>query len=254
MLLVAIRMGRPAYLLSFDDADRFSQFHAFIFLLEFANSQGLTFARGNLYESTGLYGESTVRILDRKSAQVVKSVPIDNRVFGEGIAYWKDKLVQITWKSQRGFIYNITNLEQIKRFKFTTTNNQGWGITWDRCKDELIVTDGSQYIHFWDPETMTEKRKLPVTRLNGSPAVKMNEIEYWRGRILANVWYEDVLLVINPENGKVEKEYDFSTLWPYKQRNKGSDCFNGISVSNKADVLYVTGKKWDRMFAIALLP
>lgn len=170
------------------------------------------------------------------------------------MTYCKDKLIQITWKSQRGFVYNISNLEQIDKFKFSTTMNEGWGITWDRCNDELIVTDGSQYIHFWDPETLVEKRKLPVTRMDGSPAVNMNEVEYWRGRILANVWYEDVLLVINPTNGVVEKEYDFSSLFPYDARNKGADCFNGISVSNDSSVLYVTGKKWNRMFAIELLP
>lgn len=185
---------------------------------------------------------------------MVKSVPIDKSLFGEGLAYCKDTLVQITWKSQRGFVYNVTNLELLDEFKFTTTNNEGWGITWDRCKDEIIVTDGSANLHFWDPETMKEKRKLPVVRMNGVPATKLNEIEYWRGRILANVWYEDVLLVINPENGEVEKEYDFASLWPENERIHGADCFNGISVSNKAGVLYVTGKKWDRIYAIELLP
>mmetsp|Transcript_19499 Transcript_19499/g.31365 ORF Transcript_19499/g.31365 Transcript_19499/m.31365 type:complete len:237 (-) Transcript_19499:98-808(-) len=217
--------------------------------------QGLTYARGQLFESTGLYGQSTVRILDPNTVEVLKQVPMNKILFGEGMAYFKDTLVQITWKSQQGFVYNMTTLEVIDQFKFSTTKNQGWGITWDRCKDELIVTDGSKYLHFWDPSTMAEKRKIPVTRLSGEPAVEMNEIEFWRGRVLANVWFEDVLLVIDPETGTVEKEYDFATLWPKEDRAKhGADVFNGISVSEDPNVLYVTGKQWDRMFQIELLP
>jgi len=145
--------------------------------------------------------------LDRDSAHVTKKVPIENRLFAEGLAYYKDTLVQITWKSHRGFIYNITNLEEIDNFTFSTTLNEGWGITWDRCKDELIVTDGSENLHFWDPNTMNETRRVSVRRMDGSKALEMNEIEFWRGRVLANIWFEDVILVINPETGIVEKEY-----------------------------------------------
>jgi glutaminyl-peptide cyclotransferase len=145
--------------------------------------------------------------LDPDTVDVLKTVPIDKSLFGEGMTYFKDTLVQITWKSQQGFIYNMTTLEAIDHFHFSSTNNEGWGITWDRCKDELIVTDGSHYLHFWDPTTMTQKRKIPVFRLNGKKALELNEIEFWRGRVLANVWYEDVLLVIHPETGKIEKEY-----------------------------------------------
>lgn len=132
---------------------------------------------------------------------------MENKYFAEGMTYYKDTLVQITWKQQKGFIYNMTTLETIDEYSFTSTRNEGWGITWDRCKDELIVTDGSEFLHFWDPTTMAEKRKIPVTRQDGKEALEMNEIEFWRGRLLANVWYEDVLLVINPETGIVEKEY-----------------------------------------------
>jgi glutaminyl-peptide cyclotransferase len=179
----------------------------FILLIIFKIRQGLTYARGQLFESTGLYGKSTVRILDPDTVDVLKTVPMVDSLFGEGMTYYKDTLVQITWKSKKGFIYNMTTLETINQFQFSSTNNEGWGITWDRCKDELIVTDGSQYLHFWDPTTMSEKRKIPVFRHDGTKALELNEIEFWRGRVLANVWYEDVLLVIDPETGKVEKEY-----------------------------------------------
>ncbi|KAL3910298.1 MAG: hypothetical protein SGILL_007747 [Bacillariaceae sp.] len=106
----------------------------------------------------------------------------------------------------------MTTLETIDRFHFSSTKKQGWGITWNnKCtgdgEDELIMTDGSHYLHIWDPAAMAQKRKIPVIRLNGKKALELNEIEFWRGRVLANVWYEDVLLVIHPETGQVEKEY-----------------------------------------------
>jgi len=218
-------------------------------------TQGLTYARGKLFESAGLYGKSSVRILDRDSSQVERKVSMGPKLFAEGITYYKDTLVQITWKSRRGFIYNVTNLEEIDRFNFMTTVNEGWGITWDRCNDELIVTDGSPNLHFWDPRTMTEIRRVKVTRMDGTDAKEMNEIEYWRGRVLANIWYEDVVLVINPETGVVEKEYDFSQLWPKSDRRKhGADVLNGISISEYPNILYFTGKRWNRMYELRLLP
>ena len=174
----------------------------------------MTYARGQLYESTGLYGQSTVRILDPYTIDVIKQVKMDTSFFGEGMTYYKDTLVQITWKKHKGFVYNMTTLDIIDEFKFSSTKNEGWGITWDRCKDELIVTDGSPNLHFWEPNTMSEKRKVPVSRMNGQPANELNEIEFWRGRVLANVWFEDVLLVIDPETGNVEKEYGTYIIVP----------------------------------------
>ena len=109
---------------------------------------------------------------------------MEGKYFGEGMTVWHDKLVQITWKSHKGFIYDRQTLEMLQDFKFTTTNNEGWGITYDWCKDEFIVTDGSPYLHFWDTATLKETRKIKAHRLSGDPATNLNEIEYWRGRIL----------------------------------------------------------------------
>ena len=172
-----------------------------------ASSQGLTFANDQLYESTGLYGESTVRILDPKTANVIKTVSMENEVFGEGMTYLNGTLIQITWKKRKGYIYNAEDLELLHTFTFSTTRNEGWGITWDDCRRELIVTDGSEWLHFWNPKTLQQKRRVQVQRQSGKPARSLNEIEFWRGRVLANVWHEDVLLVINPSTGVVEKEY-----------------------------------------------
>lgn len=157
-------------------------------------SQGLTFANGVLYESTGLFKQSKVRILDPNSSEgdVLKSVDINPKLFGEGMTVWHDKLVQITWKSRRGFIYDIETLEMVQEFKFETTLSEGWGITFDWCKDEFIVTDGSPYLHFWDPTTLKETRKVKAHRMDGEPAKSLNEIEFWRGRILVRIaesWY-----------------------------------------------------------------
>jgi glutamine cyclotransferase len=176
--------------------------------LSFQNySQGLTYANGHLYESTGLYGKSTVRILDPDTAKVIKKVSMESALFGEGMAYINDELIQITWKSRQGFVYDPDTLEVKKNYTYQTTLNEGWGITFDECRNEIIVTDGSQKLHFWDPKTFRQKRKIDVKRMSGEPAKELNEIEFWRGRILANVWYEDVILVINPVTGVVEKEY-----------------------------------------------
>ena len=107
-----------------------------------------------------------------------------------------------------GYVYDINNLTQpIKEFTFSTTRNEGWGLTYDKANDQLIVSDGSKYLHFWDPHKFTETHKVAVKRLDGKDARNINELEWWRHRVLANVWFEDTILVINPETGIVEKEY-----------------------------------------------
>jgi len=138
---------------------------------------------------------------------ILKEKEMESQVFGEGITYADGLLYQLTWLSHRGFIYNATTLDVVKEFKFHSTKNEGWGITWDPCRKELVMTDGSQNLHFWDRKTLTKTKVVPVTRMKGYAASQLNEIEWYRGRILANVWFEDVLLVINPETGTVEKEY-----------------------------------------------
>jgi glutamine cyclotransferase len=167
------------------------------------------------------------------------------------------KLVQITWKETTAFVWNASDLTipPVEYSYKTTGNNEGWGITYWEEKHELVVSDGSENLIFWDPNTLETLRTLAVTRQNGHRALNMNELEFWRGRVLANVWYEDVLLVIHPETGVVEKEYDFSNLWPKSEReNHGADVLNGISITDDPDILLVTGKLWNRMYRIKFLP
>lgn len=182
---------------------------------------------------------------------------MEKKYFAEGMQVYgepgNEKLIQLTWKQRNGFIYDARSLERIDTFTFSTTNNEGWGICYDKDNHEFIVSDGSAYLHFWDADSLEEKRRLLVTRQSGMNAEDINELEFVKGRVLANVWYSDVLLVINPITGECEKEYDMSSLWSQMDRNaKGADVLNGISVSKEEGVLYITGKKWDRMFLVKL--
>jgi len=221
-------------------------------------TQGLTYGNGKLFESTGLYGRSKVRQLDPETGAVIKSVDMDGIYFGEGMTYYGDnRLIQITWKKQKGFIYDADTLDVVSEFDFTTTKNEGWGITYDEYDRTFIVSDGSSYLHFWDedaPGIDKEGRpKVQVMRQNGKPANELNELEFVDGKVIANVWYEDTLLVIDPKTGVCEKEYDFKSLWPKaERRHAGGDVLNGVSVSPEKGILYVTGKLWDKIYKIKL--
>mmetsp|Transcript_171 Transcript_171/g.219 ORF Transcript_171/g.219 Transcript_171/m.219 type:complete len:373 (-) Transcript_171:421-1539(-) len=217
--------------------------------------EGLCFGEGRLFESVGLNGQSDLRELDPATGEILQKQPISSKYFGEGLAYVKGQLIQLTWKSKKGFIYDVKDLSaDPMEFDFSTTRNEGWGLTYDPANDELIESDGSSYLHFWDPTTMKEKRKVFVTRMDGTPAMQINELEFWRGRVIANLWFKDIIIVINPETGVVEKEYDLTQLWAKAVRkDEGADVLNGISISDDPEVLYITGKKWDRMFKLKLL-
>ena len=220
-------------------------------------TQGLTYGNGLLYESVGLYGQSKVRQLDPVTGDVLKSIDMDPSLFAEGMTYYDDdRLIQITWKARKGFIYRASTLELLSVFEFETNTNEGWGITFDPCTRALIVSDGSEYLHFWDPENpgVDAKRRVKVKRQDPTmKADQLNELEFVNGKVIANVWYEDILLVINPETGECEDEYDLSRLWPKKERKgAGADVLNGVSVSGEDGILYVTGKLWKKLFRLQL--
>lgn len=214
--------------------------------------QGLTFSNGVLFESTGQYGHSKVRKLDSTTGDVLASVDLDGQYFGEGMALTDDNtLVQITWKEQQGFVYNATTLERTGEFTYSTNTNEGWGITYIPQSKQLVVSDGSDMLHFWD-NNFQEIKRIPIRRKDGSSVAFINELEYHHGWILANIWYSDIIIKIHPETGLVEHEYDFSTLWPQQERTGGEDVLNGISISDKDDELFVTGKLWPKIYRIRL--
>jgi len=220
-----------------------------------AFTQGLSFDGKNLFEGTGLYHKSELRRVDPDSGEVLQSIPLERQYFGEGITFYTDddgkrKLIQLTWKKRRGWIYHADTFEMVKEFDYVTKTGEGWGITYDEKNKEFIVSDGSHYLMFWDRDTLEEKRRVEVMH-DGNQISRLNELEFYKGHVLSNVWYQDVLVKIDPKDGKVVRVYDFKNLFP--ARNRGADCFNGISITENEDELWVTGKQWSKMFRIKLL-
>lgn len=171
-------------------------------------TEGLVYVDGLLYESVGLVGESALLVLNATTGDTLERHDLQRKYFAEGLAHVDGKLIQLSYQLSTGFIHDIKDLAaKPKTFEFHTYTGEGWGLTYDPVKHELIVSDGSEYLLFWDPDTFKEKRRVAVKRLSGETANNINELEYWRGRVIANVWYKDFLLVIHPETGQVEKEY-----------------------------------------------
>jgi len=233
-----------------------------------AFTQGLTYYNGYLYEGTGLHGKSKIRKLDPLNPSIILSSSrrLPKKYFGEGITYFQDKdgndrILQLTWKEKKMFIFDANTLEMVQELTQTnTTTGEGWGITYDGRKKEFIVSDGSNFLHFWDRDTFKEKRKVSVTIENDRGKITtisyLNELEFLqrsKSTILANVWYQDILLEIDPHSGKVERVYNFDTL--FQNRNERADSFNGVSISGDEDesIVYVSGKQWSHLFKVKLL-
>jgi glutamine cyclotransferase len=173
-----------------------------------AFTEGLAFARGELYESTGINGQSSIRKLDPDTGDVLESIPLEDKYFGEGLSLVHGKAIQLTWQSRVGFIYDVSDLsKEPQNFTFTSTRNEGWGLAYSPYFNELAMSDGSDYIHFWNARNMSETRRIKVKRQNGADSRQINELEFFHGRLLANIWYEDVIISINPITGEVDKEY-----------------------------------------------
>mmetsp|Transcript_61229 Transcript_61229/g.73646 ORF Transcript_61229/g.73646 Transcript_61229/m.73646 type:complete len:405 (-) Transcript_61229:232-1446(-) len=219
-------------------------------------TQGLTYANGVLYESTGLYKESKVRRHDMSTGEILNGINIPKEYFGEGLAYYpkNNTLIQLTWKKRSVFIYDADSLQQLNKIQFQTGRNEGWGITYYPIMDVFIVSDGSNNLYFWDVVLMQEISRVSVTWQDGSPRDYLNELEYdpATGLILSNVWYEDYIVAIDPTSGVIQKKLDLEFVWLKKDRPKGADVLNGISVTNEPGVFLITGKKWPKMYFVKL--
>ncbi len=210
--------------------------------------QGLAFADGHLYEGTGMYGRSSLRQVDLKTGNVLKSVALSRNLFGEGIAVWGDRIVQLTWKSRIGFVYDRKTFKVLGRF---TYSGEGWGITHDGKR--LIVSDGSSTLRFLDPQTFQVVRRLQV-HSRETPVKNLNELEYVGGEIFANVWGKDRIARIDPETGKVVGWIDLSGLRPKTNRFASDELvLNGIAYDEKDRRLFVTGKNWPKLYEIRLV-
>jgi glutaminyl-peptide cyclotransferase len=213
-----------------------------------AFTEGLLFANGYLYESTGLYGRSSLRRVDLQTGGVMREVELPNQLFGEGLALFDGKLYQLTWKNHIGFIYDLKTFQVQRQFAYPF---EGWGLTTDGSS--LIASDGSDQIRFIDPATLTVQRSIAV-RENGNAVTNVNELEYVKGQIYANVWQTDRVLRIDPATGQVLHDYNLSGLLTAEDRTMPTDVLNGIAYDPDGDHLYVTGKLWPKLFEIKLYP
>jgi len=213
-----------------------------------AFTQGLLFNEGILYESTGLNGSSSIRRVDLESGKVLALVPLPETFFGEGIAIVDQKLYQLTWQEQTGFIYDKETFDLQQQFSYPT---QGWGITFDG--KQLIMSDGTPRLYFWDPATIAQIGAIDVYDERG-PVAALNELEYINGEIFANIWQTDQIARIDPTTGIVTGWIDLTGLLPPEDRTPTTDVLNGIAYLPEGNRLFVTGKRWPKLFEIRLLP
>lgn len=214
-----------------------------------AFTQGLAFDdQGILYESTGLNDQSSVRRVDLTSGQVLQHYQLPAEFFGEGLTLRGDEIIQLTWLSHVGFVYDQTNFQLLKTFTYST---EGWGLTNDG--QSLVMSDGTATLHFLDPASLQEVRQVTVHDRTG-PVLLLNELEYVRGEIFANIWQTDRIARIDPRSGQVLAWIDLSGLLNQLDRAQPIDVLNGIAYDPQHDRLLVTGKLWPQIFEIVLIP
>jgi len=212
-----------------------------------AFTQGLVIAGGELYEGTGRYGQSSLRRVDLETGRVLEQVALPDHWFGEGITDWQGELIQLTWRAGVGLRYDRRSLEPRERFRI---RGEGWGLTQDGR--HWIMSDGSAELRFLDPTDGRELRRLPVMQ-GDKPIQRLNELEYVRNEVWANLWYQDVLVRIDPSDGRVLGYIDLSDLWPADQPRRSEQVLNGIAFDADNGRLFVTGKCWPWLYQIELV-
>jgi glutamine cyclotransferase len=213
-----------------------------------AYTQGLVYRDGRLYEGTGLNGLSSLREVELETGAVLRRHDLERQFFGEGIALFKGRIYQLTWRSHVGFIYDAATFQQVGRFDYPT---EGWGLTDDGTS--LIMSDGSSTLRFLDPATLAVQRSIRVTD-HGREISQLNELEFIKGEIYANVYMENDIARIDPATGKVTGWINLTGLLPPEERTGVEDVLNGIAYDAARDRLLVTGKRWPRLFHIRLVP
>ena len=212
-----------------------------------AFTQGLIYLDGHLYESTGLNGRSTLREVDLESGRVLKEISLPQQYFAEGLTNWGSTLIQLTWKKNVAFVYDRATFRLLKTFHYPW---EGWGLTQDG--KHLIMSDGSETIHFLDPDTFKQERKIRVTD-RGKPVQNLNELEYIHGEIYANVWMSNRIARISPSTGKLLGWIDLSGILPSVEVTGEGAVLNGIAYDAAHNRLFVTGKDWPRLFEIQVV-
>jgi len=212
-----------------------------------AFTQGLVYADGVLYESTGLNGRSSLRRVALETGEVLQRRDLAPEYFGEGLALFNDRLIQLTWQNNIGFVYDANSFEPLQTWAYPT---EGWGLTHDGT--HLIMSDGSAVLRFLDPYTFAVQRAVTVTN-GGRPVARLNELEYINGEVFANVWMTDWIARIDPHTGRVLGWVDLSGLLTAEERT-AADVLNGIAYDPQGGRLFVTGKLWPKLFEITLVP
>ena len=211
-----------------------------------AFTQGLVFLDGELLESTGMNGESSLRRVELETGRVLQQVQLPYNIFAEGLALFGKKLFQLTYQNGKCFVYDLQSFSKQHEF---TYSGEGWGLTTDG--QSLIMSDGSNRLRFIDPDTFTVKKIVAVTAA-GRPINRLNELEYIRGEIFANIWQTDFVARIDPASGKVVGLINFTGLLPATDRDPSTDVLNGIAYDPAGDRLFVTGKRWPKLFEVRL--
>ncbi|SEQ98929.1 Glutamine cyclotransferase [Hyunsoonleella jejuensis] len=212
-------------------------------------TQGLEFYNGKLYESTGQYKESKLRQIDYKTGEVVKNINLADAYFGEGLTIMNDKMYQLTWKSNTGFVYDVNTFEKTGSFSYGKSK-EGWGLTHNDT--HIYKSDGSENIWLLNPETLVEADKIQVYTNKGK-ITDINEMEWINGKIYANRYQRNGVAIINPENGAVEGVIDFTPLKNKITQHEKLDVLNGIAYNPDTKTIFVTGKRWDKLFEVEVV-
>lgn len=211
-------------------------------------TQGLVIDDGVFYESCGLYGQSSLRRVDPASGVVQAESDLGANYFAEGLVLLKDKLYQLTWQENTGFVYDASTLELLSTFNYQT---QGWGLTTDDTA--LILSDGTNTLYWLDPGTTQIVRQVNVS-YQGQPVEYLNELEYIKGLIFANIYLTDTIVVIDPQDGNVVSLVDLTGLRPEQNSAIQGEVLNGIAYDDQSDRLYLTGKNWPTLYEVRLIP
>ena len=211
-----------------------------------AFTQGLQYVDGVLYEGTGQHGQSSIRRVKLETGEVLQKRDLPAEHFGEGITVWKNDLIELTWQTHVAFVYDRTTFQPKKQFSYP---GEGWGLTHDGTN--LIMSDGTSELRVLDPVTFVEKRRIKVTAAGDAPLNNLNELEFVKGEIFANVWMTDYVARIAPATGKVTGYIDLRGLLSPSER-ANADVLNGIAYDGSHDRLFVTGKWWPKLFEITV--
>ena len=211
-------------------------------------TQGLLFADGVMWEGTGEYGHSRLQRIDLETGRTDVVATLPRSEFGEGIALLDGKIYQLTWENNKAYVYDAATGRQLRTFAYA---GEGWGLTTDG--ERLYMSDGSEYLRILDPETFRVQRCVPVT-FRGAPLQLLNELEWIDGKIWANVYVTDQIVIIDPASGIVEGVIDLRGLLPDEEIAPDTDVLNGIAYDAASERIFVTGKRWSKLFEIEIIP